>query len=101
MPHIERERGIGLTGAQLIERLALPRVHLAHVLAELDRQSPLHETEERSAGADLRQLPVVADEHELAVGTFDMVEQLDQLPRRQHPGLVDHEHSAVRKPFVL
>ena len=34
---------------------------------------------------------VVADEHELAARIVDPVEQLRQVARRDHAGLVDHE----------
>ncbi len=79
----------------MIERFALPRVDLADVLAELDGQPAAHEPDERPAGADLRQLPVVANEHELPVGLLDVPEQLRELAGREHPGLIHDEHAAV------
>ena len=95
MLQVELQRGIRPTGAEMIERFALPRVDLADVLAEFDGQPATHEPDERPAGADLGQLAVVANEHELPVGLLDMPEQFRELAGREHPGLIHDEHAAV------
>ena len=40
---------------------------------------------------------MVADQHELRVRCLDVIEQLGELPRRDHPGLVDHDDATCRQ----
>ena len=60
------ERLLGAAVAELVERGALPRVDLAVVLGQLDREAAVDESAERAAGFELGQLAVIADEHQLA-----------------------------------
>jgi hypothetical protein len=83
--------------AQLVERLALPSVHLADVVAELDRDAALDESAERAAGPKFGKLAMVADENELAARVLHVIEQLRQISRRHRPGLVDDQHAARRQ----
>ncbi len=87
-------------GAEVFDGLALPRVALTAVLRELDGEPASRERSKRTAGVDGRQLPVVADEDELAAGSFDMVEDRRELPRAGHASLVDHQDDAPRKPLA-
>ena len=70
------ERLLRAAVAELVERRALPRVDLAVVLGQLDREAAVDEPAERAAGFELGQLPVIADEHQLAADRRGGVEQL-------------------------
>ena len=94
---VERERLLGSSVAQVVERGALPRVDLAVVLGQHDREAAVDEAAERAAGLELGQLAVIADQHELAADRGDRVDELGELPGRDHPGLVDDEHAALRQ----
>ncbi len=100
VPLVEADGLGGATIAQQIERAPLPRVRLAEVVLELDREPALDEAAEDAAGLDLRQLAVVTDEHELAVNPLDPIDELGQLARRDHPRLVDDHDGLIRKLSV-
>ena len=97
--------GDGLGGAavgDVVERAPFPRLRLALVVDQLDGEPAGDQGAERAAGFDLGQLAVIADQHQLAVRSFDVLEQLGQLPGRDHAGLVDDEHAPVReRPAVV
>src|SRR4051794_10153377 len=93
-----RKRWSGVADAQEFECLALPFPLLAPVVAELDRRTSHGEGSECTTGVDLGQLPKVADEHELALGTLHVEHELMQVTSRNHAGLVDHDNAAGRQP---
>ena len=82
--------------ARELQRVALPLRLLPAVLLELDHRQPREQPAERAAGADRRQLAMVADEHELDVEAPHVVDELGELARRDHRGLVDDQHRARR-----
>ena len=95
------ERLLGVAVAELVERGALPRVDLAVVLGQLDREAAVDEAAEGAAGFELGQLAVIADEHQLAADRRGRVDQLRELPGRDHAGLVDDEHAPLgQRPVV-
>jgi hypothetical protein len=49
---------------------------------------------EPAAGVDRRQLPVVADQHDLGLGLVGVVEQAAQFAAAEHAGLIDDQHGA-------
>ena len=59
------------------------------------------ESAERAAGLDLRDLPIVADEDQLASHAADGLRQLDELSGADHGRLVDDEHAPSRQPLRL
>ena len=83
------ERLSTVTVAQQGERVALPLLDLAAVLPELDHGQPSAKPAERATGLDLRHLPVVADQDQLAAHAADRLRELDELPGPDHGGLVD------------
>ena len=96
------DRLSGSTVGDMVERAPFPRFRLALVVNQLDREPAADQGAERAAGLDLGQLAVIADEHQLAVRAFDVLEQLGQLPGRDHAGLVDDEHAPLReRPAVV
>ena len=62
--------------ARVIERPALPDLRLTLVVDQLDGESARDEGAEGAAGLDLGELAVIADQHELPVGSFHVLEQL-------------------------
>src|SRR4051794_23461601 len=81
----------------MLERRALPRMDLATVLGQSDSQAALHEPTERTACLELGQLAMVTDEDELAAHRGCRVDELGKPTRRDHSGLVDHEHATLRQ----
>jgi hypothetical protein len=67
------------------------------VVREFDRVAARDERAERAAGLELGELAVIADQHQLAIGAFDVFEQPGELARGDHPRLVDDQHDAVRQ----
>ena len=94
---IERDRGFGAAVAEVLERRAFPRVDLAVVLGQLDGEPALDEAAKRASRLELGQLTVVADEHQLAADRRGRLHELGELSRREHPGLIDHEHAPLRQ----
>ncbi len=78
-----------LAAAQRLERLDVPRLMLAANLAQLMLGKPFGERMEGAAGLDLRELAVVADEHELRAGTHGGLGEPCEVAGADHPGLVD------------
>ena len=100
MGAVGRDRLLPTPGAQVLDRLALPRVALPAVLGQLDGEPAASERAERAAGVDRGELPVVADEDELAARRLDVVEHRGELPRSGHPRLVDDEHDPPRQALA-
>ena len=94
---VEGDRLLGAAVAEVVERGALPGVDLAVVLGQLDREAAVDEPAERAAGLELGQLAVIADEHQLAADRRGRVDQLRELPGRDHARLVDDEHAPLRQ----
>jgi hypothetical protein len=65
---------VEVTVAQCRERAAVPCLALPSYLGELDRAEPVGQRREQPTGLDLRQLPIVADEHQLAPSFFHRLE---------------------------
>ena len=59
---------VGVSVGDQVEGAAFPRLALAVVLGQLDREPAVDEPAERAAGFELGQLAVIADEHQLAAG---------------------------------
>ena len=87
----------GAAVGDVVERAAFPRFGLALVVDEFDGEPARDEGAEGAAGLDLGQLAVIADQHQLPVRAFDVLEQLGELPGGGHAGLVDHEHARRRE----
>ena len=66
----------GSAVGDVVERAAFPWFGLALVVDELDGEPAPDEGAEGAAGFYFRQLPVIAQQHQLSVGLFDMLEQL-------------------------
>ena len=94
------ERLLGAAVAELVERGALPGVDLAVVLGQLDREAAVDEPAERAAGFELGQLAVIADEHQLAADRRGRVDELRELPGRDHARFVDDENAPFRQRGV-
>ena len=62
---VEVERLAWLAASQQLHRSSLPRLLLAAVLRQLDREPAQHEATERAARVDLGQLAMIAHQHEL------------------------------------
>jgi hypothetical protein len=74
------------------ERLTIPRLRLAMDLMQLDRTDLVRERPEDAASIDLRQLPVVADEHELGLDIRGVLHQAIDDPRPDHSRLIYDEN---------
>ena len=83
--------------AELRERVALPGLDLAPVLLELDHRQQAAKGTEGAAGVDLRQLVMIADEHQLPVRSPDALGQLDELSRPDHRRLVEDDDAVTRQ----
>jgi len=94
---IADDRPLCVALTQLVKRGALPAADLAVVLGQLDRQAAIDESAERAAGFELGQLAMVTDEHELAATRRGGLDQLRELPRRDHARLIHDEHAAFRQ----
>ena len=94
---VQLQRFVGPALPKVIERHSLPAVDLPNVLGQLDREPSLDEPTERATGADLRQLPMVTDQHDLALDALDLADELRELPSRNHPSLIDHEYASTRQ----
>jgi hypothetical protein len=90
------ERVLGFAVAELVESIAFPGVDLPDVVPQLERKPTLHERAEGAARLEFGQLPVIAYEHDLALGGKHGVDELGDLPRRDHARLIDHEHAPLR-----
>jgi hypothetical protein len=86
------EGSVGVAAAELVERVAFPRVALALIVGEGHRGKPVGEAGERATGVDLRKLAGVAHEHDLRSGVLSMVEDALQLAGSDHGSFIDHEH---------
>lgn len=53
---------------------------------------------EQPAGVDLRELMVVADEHDLRASSGGVIEDGDELARADHAGLVNHKDATGGEP---
>lgn len=84
----------------MVERLPFPRLTLAAVVRQLDRVHAREQRAEAASGVDFRQLVQIADEYDLRPRRLGVVEQLGQLPRTGHPGLVENDHAALRQPVL-
>lgn len=93
---VRRHRDADVPRPELAQTRALPRITLPMVGSQLNRVEPVGQSAERPARVDLRQLPQVADEHELAVSTADVVLEFSQRPTADLAGLVDDEHGPGR-----
>ena len=86
---------VGVAGAELGERVALPALGLAAVVGEVAGAEAASEAAEGAAGIDLGELARVADEHDLGSGRFGVGEEPGELAGADHGGLVDHDHGAA------
>jgi hypothetical protein len=91
------KRLFGVTFAELVERCAFPAADLAVVLGQLDREPAVHKSAERAAGFELGQLAVIANEHQFAADRRGGVDQLRELPGRDHARFVGDEDAPVRQ----
>jgi len=64
---------------------------------QFHRDAAVDERPERAAGSQLWKLSVVAGQDELSVDSEYVPDQLGDLVRRHHAGLVDDEHATLRK----
>ncbi len=94
------DRVLRIAVAELVEGAPLPGFALSPVLGQLDGEPTPHEPADGAAGLELLQLAVIADQHELPVGLCDGIKQPGELTGREHAGLVDDEHRAVRERAV-
>ena len=92
---VEVERRLRPTCTQVIERVALPAGDLAAVLLKSDRARAALERAERASGLELGQLPVIADEHELAARRRNVIEHPRELTCAEHPRLVEDQDAAI------
>jgi hypothetical protein len=96
--HQPRMLPIGVQGlvdvalAELLDRLALPRLGLAAVLGQGGGAKPQPQASEPAAGLDRGQLLVVAHQHDLRAGQLGMVQEPGELAGADHVGLVHHQH---------
>ena len=86
-----------VAGSELVEGLAFPLLVLAPVLVELDRPEPVGQGTKGAPGADLGQLPGVADKDQQGPRRRGRVNEAAHGPRADHPGLVDHYNIARAK----
>ena len=91
------QRLAGAAGRQMSGRLALPVLMLAANLGDLDVGMALGDRAERRARLDRLQLLGIADQHHLGAGALGRRQHPLQLPRADHPCLVDHQHVARRE----
>ena len=66
----------GSAVGDVVERSPFPRLGLALVVDQLDGEPARDEGAEGAAGLDFRELAVIADQHQLPVGSFHVLEQL-------------------------
>jgi hypothetical protein len=92
---VRREGDLGIPGAQLGQRSTLPRLGLPPVGGQLDGAQAANQTCERTPGVDLEELKVVADEHNLGTGCFDVTEEMRKRTGTHHGGLVHHHGSRI------
>jgi hypothetical protein len=67
-------------------------VQLPAVLGQLAGAKAEAEGAEAAAGVDRRQLPVIADQHDLRLRPLGVLQQAGELAGADHAGLVDHQH---------
>src|ERR1700722_18119251 len=89
---VARERPLGVPGPNLLPGLALPLVPGAVDLGELGGWNRPLQLLEHAAGADCRQLRVVANEDELCCRSLPQLDQRRQTLGVGHPRLVHHDH---------
>ena len=80
---------LDVAAAQRGQRVAVPRLALPAHLSQLERIEVLGEGVEGAAGVDLRQLAVVADQHQLRVGLLGGLREQAEVAGPDHAGLVD------------
>jgi hypothetical protein len=78
--------------AVVVDGALLPGFDLPAVHRQLRGAQPPPEGTEPAAGVDRGELPVVADQDDLAAGLVGVVEQRSELAGAKHGGLVDHQH---------
>ena len=87
-------------GADQLEGFAFPGLLLAAVLGQLRGSQAEAEGAEAAAGVDRGQLPVIADQHHLALGLVGVLEKAGELARADHASLIDHQHRPVAEGFM-
>ncbi|MDP8942912.1 MAG: hypothetical protein M3N16_02145, partial [Actinomycetota bacterium] len=92
---------LGPALAQGRQRLAVPGLGLAANLGELERAETGAQRAEGPARLDLRQLALVAHEHELGLRLLGVPGELRELARTDHGRLVDDEHAPPREGMAL
>jgi hypothetical protein len=107
----DRVAGIGLAGrlppgldlalAELGESIAIPRLCLPVDLVPLDRSEVTREPTERTAGINLRELAVVADEDELGLRVGSVLGEPVDRARADHAGLIGDQHRTRSKAIAL
>ena len=91
----------GLAGSEVVDRVALAGVALSEVVCELGGVETVGEASERSAGADLGELAVITDEHNLRLGASGVGEKSRELPCADHGGFVDDDHRVAAERFAV
>ena len=84
-----------VAAAQGSECLAVPWLVLTTNFMKLGRAHAIGQCPKGTAGVDLGELPVVADEHQLRFGPRGCARERGKVPSADHPGLVDDEHGVA------
>ena len=85
------DRLVGAAGRELAGGVALPLLALAAHRHDLDAAVALVDRAERRSRLDRLELLRVTDQHDLGAARLDFTDHPLQLPRADHPGLVDHQ----------
>ena len=97
MLRVLADEQIDIAVAQGRERLAIPRLTLPPYLVQFERPEPVCERGEQTAGLDLGELPIIANQNELASRHRHGVGQPRERPRTDHAGLVNKKHRPGRE----
>jgi hypothetical protein len=82
------------SGSDQLEGFAFPGLLLPPVLSQLRGAEAKPQGAEAAAGIDRRQLPIIADQHDLGLGLVGVVEEAGELAAADHAGLIDHQDGA-------
>jgi hypothetical protein len=94
--------GVDVAVAQVLDRLALPRLGLPAVLGQRGRAEPQPEPPEPAACLDRGELLVVTHQHDLGARLGGVVQQPCEFAGAEHPRLVHHQHRpGVQHPLTL